>query len=95
MSDSNSAAAPPFRGRARRRARPSQARARAVRLAALAARKARQIERKAALAAKRVAALDAAAAAAGAPHDLAPDELARLDRAVAALAALLTEAGPG
>jgi len=43
--------------------------------------------------AAEVAAFDAAAADAGAPHDLTPDELARLDSAVAALAAFLTEAG--
>ena len=38
-----------------------------------------------------VTALDAAAAEAGARHDLTPDELARLDAAVATLAARLTE----
>ena len=42
--------------------------------------------------AAEVAALDAAAAEAGARHDLTPDELARLDVAVATLAARLTGA---
>lgn len=41
-----------------------------------------------------VAALDAAATEALVRHDLTADELARLDAAVAALAAHLTEAGP-
>ena len=39
-----------------------------------------------------VAALDAAAAEAGTRHDLTPEELARLDSAIAVLAARLTEA---
>jgi hypothetical protein len=39
-----------------------------------------------------VAALDAAAAEAETRHDLTPEELARLDSAIAALAARLTEA---
>jgi len=39
-----------------------------------------------------VAALDAAAAEADTPHDLTPEELARLDAAIAVLAARLTEA---
>ena len=78
MSDSNSAAAPPFRGRARRRARPSQARARAVRLAALAQRKERAAAHKAALAAKRQAALDAAAAAEAAKVEARKRQLAEL-----------------
>jgi len=39
-----------------------------------------------------VAALDAAATDAGVPHELAPDERARLDAAVAILAADLTRA---
>jgi hypothetical protein len=41
-----------------------------------------------------VAALDAAAAEAGAPHEFTPEESGELDAAVAALAALLTTAGP-
>ncbi len=44
--------------------------------------------------AAEVAALDEAAAEAGAQHELAPPDLARLDSAVAALAGLLTKTVP-